>query len=1100
MPLLLLMLLIMPFETSPYLKLSDSFLIFPDFTVIKLLGMLAFGWAALRMASGEGGGLWASPQARLFLVFYAGVLFAGVLSGSGVLPISRYLAFLLFLPFVVTAVRTHDDLRRVVYTLALTFVVVFPYAMRQSIRYDSRLGTGLYETNYFAANLVLVIPLAFAIASLQGDLWRRRLWFGAAAVLVLELLLTASRGGFLGLVVAASVYAYRRRGLLATVGGLAAIIVAALVLPTGLADRALATIGMAEQPPGLEESNRAHIALFWAGLRMVADAPFIGVGPENFKALSLAYAPDLNQAYIAHNTFLELAAELGLPVLAIFLLMMVQVLRTLGRAAREDGDREARELARWAEGLRCGLVGFMVSGGFISAQYEKMFWVVVFVSIVIHRMLEARRREQARAASIDPGPVGWHLGSASSRFAALLLVPGLLALPAPALAQSGGLTALVSMEPGPNLLRNPGFEATTGDAADDWRVTLDGRLWALDSHARSGDASLRLTNAASAARVPSAHQAVVLAPGYYSLEGWVKTEELGGAPGRAGVRLCLDGRPRINWWQCTPVARGSTGWTRLARTAIVVEDAGEYRVTAGAYGRPEGAAWFDDVTLALLQRPPLEAFLLYPNYRGMLFDDRAQTLRLALSVPSAEELAGVRLRVSLLDERNGTVHARREHPASAALSRMDRPFVVELDAAPVPHGEYLVRAELVGADGRDVFRHPDHRIVKAPARAREAYHAWYDETNVTHLGGKPVFVLGLYTTTGYSTARETYARGRDGWGNARIAEAPVNMLINYWLGNAPVPALRTYMDDLRARGIHYLQTVNFYYEDHAQYRTISYPAARDGAAALNRWVGKTLVRHRGLAGFYTMDERPAEMVPAVFAQQRELRRAAPGTVTYGVLGDGWQWQAPLWRDALDVIGLDPYPITKPAGENHLAMVGEWTRIGGDAVMGSRPVWMVLQYFPVTSIGGWPSRDDLRTMSWMAIVEGARGLFYWSFGARGLAWVKDPAARERHWQDLLAVTGEIKALEPVLIAPDARLVVEESSGGTVRTLGKRTADGTRYLFAYNATARPVEVAWTLAEPAREASALSGRRDGGPAVEGTRISDRFAPYEVKRYRIR
>jgi O-antigen ligase len=1152
MPLLLLMILIMPFETNPHLKLADSFLVFPDFTVIKLLGMIGFVWAALKIASGDGGGgLWASPQARLFVVFYAGVLFAGALSGSGFLPISRYLAFLLFLPFVVSSVRTHEDLRRVVYALALTFVIVFPYALRQSIRYGSRLGTGLYETNYFAANLVLVIPLAFAIASVQSTVWRRRLWFGAGLVLVLELLLTASRGGFLGLVVAASLYAYRRRGLLATVSGIVAIIVAALILPTGLAERALATLDpTTPQPPGLEESNRAHIALFWAGLRMIADAPFTGVGPENFKALSVAYAPDLGRAYVAHNSYLEVGAELGLPVLAIFVLLAGQVLRTFGRAIRLDGDRETRELARWAEGLRSGLVGFMVSGAFISAQYEKMFWVVVFLSIVVHRMLAARDEASARAAlavegraagpAAPPGGPGleWPFGSAPSRLAAWLLVPGLLALPGAALAQSGGLTALPTLEPGANLLKNPGFEASTGKAVDGWRVTLDDTLWALARGGRSGQAALRLGNAGAARSIPAADQTVTLDAGYYTLEGWVKSEGLGGASDRTGVRLCLDGRPRINWWHCTPIARGTSGWTRLARVAIPVEDAGTYRVTVGAYGRPDGTAWFDDVVLAPMSRPPVESFLLYPNYRGMLFDDRPQIVRVAVAVPSgaaahpsgaaahpsADGLGGARIRVSLVDERGGTVRARREHPAGAAVSAKDggpgpdrAPLVVELDAASIPNGEYLVRTELVGADGRELFRHPEYRIVKAPARAREKFHVWYDEHNVAYVHGKPAFILGLYNTTGYSTSRAEYASGRGGWGNERIEQAPINMLINYWLGAAPIPALQTYMDDLEARGIHYLQTVNFYHEDDPQYRKVPYPAARDGEDALNRWVGKRLASHRGLAGFYTMDERTAEMVPKVFRQHRELRRAAPGTVTYGVLGDGWQRQAPLWRDALDVMGLDPYPITKPGGDNDLAMVGEWTRLGQDAVMRSRPVWTVLQYFPVTKAAGWPTRDELRTMSWMAIVEGAKGLFYWSFGARGLGWVKGTAEREQRWQDLVTVTKEIKALEPVLLAPDAPVVARESSGGAIRMLGKRMPDGTRYLFAYNATSSPVQVTLTLADPARDASVLGAPADRpsaqppasassvtgaatGPAVDGTKLSDRFGPYEVKRYKLR
>jgi hypothetical protein len=314
-----------------------------------------------------------------------------------------------------------------------------------------------------------------------------------------------------------------------------------------------------------------------------------------------------------------------------------------------------------------------------------------------------------------------------------------------------------------------------------------------------------------------------------------------------------------------------------------------------------------------------------------------------------------------------------------------------------------------------------------------------------------------------------------------------------------MPALGVYLDDLHAKGIRYLQTVNFYHHRDAQYREIDYAAARLGEDELNQWVAQALGAHPGLAGFYVMDEQPAEVVPAVFRQYRALAAAAPGSVTYGVLGDGREGQAPAWRDALDVMGLDPYPIVKPAGQNDLAMVGEWTRLGQDAVMRSRPVWMVLQYFPLTAAGGWPTEAELRAMSWMAIIEGARGLLYWSFGDKGLAWVKDPRERERKWAELVRVTREIKALEPVLLAPDAAVVSRESSGGAVRTLGKAGPDGARYLFAYNTRNAPARVTWTLAAPAAETFDLATGRPG-PPVQGDAITAELGPYEVRRLRIR
>jgi hypothetical protein len=425
------------------------------------------------------------------------------------------------------------------------------------------------------------------------------------------------------------------------------------------------------------------------------------------------------------------------------------------------------------------------------------------------------------------------------------------------------------------------------------------------------------------------------------------------------------------------------------------------------------------------------------------------------------------------------------------------PGTVELDAAGLPGASWLLRAELLDAGGTPTSRYPDHRIVRVPARARAELRVWYDERSVLHLDGKPAFVLGLYTTGGYSTTRSTYASGPDGWGVTKMSEAPINMLINYHLGRAPIPALSTYMDELASRGIRYLQTVNFYYRDDPQYKEIDYPAARDGEEALNRWVARTLSAHPGFAGFYTADERPADMVPRVFAQKRALAAAAPGSVTYAVLGDGLERQAPLWRDAADVLGLDPYPVAQPAGHNDLAMVGEWTRLGQDAVKGSRPIWMVIQYFPLTGAGGWPTGPDIKTMSWMAIVEGARGLLYWSWGEKGLAWIKDPRQRESKWGELVRITKEIKALEPVLLAPDATVVTGGPAG--VHVLGKRTADGARYVFAYNTGAAPVTATWALTAPAGAVIDLDAQAPG-PKLEGGGFAASFGPYEVKRFQIR
>ena len=409
--LLLALILIMPYEENPYLYLGANLLgIFPDFTVIKLLGLLGFGWAGLRLAAGDPAvARLGTRPARLFLVFFAVIVVVAVFHGTGFqYAISRYVGFLVFLPFVVVAVRTETDLRRVLQAMVLAYVLVFPYGVRQMLRYGERLGTGLYEENYLATILVLLIPLAFVFGAQARDPRGRALWTGCGLLLVVMVFLTSSRGGFLGLLTAGMVYVYRRHGLGRAVVVMLLLLASVLVLPTDVGTRTLATIFQDSDtlPAGLETSNRAHVALFWAALRMIVENPLTGVGPLNFKSLSTSYT-GLDIANIAHNSFLEIAAEFGLPALAVFLLLLKATFSTLGRAIRSGPSPQARALAGWADGLRSGLIGFLVSGFFISAQYEKVLWLAVFLTIVLGA-LAARRAAvdaaemEAEAASLSP--------------------------------------------------------------------------------------------------------------------------------------------------------------------------------------------------------------------------------------------------------------------------------------------------------------------------------------------------------------------------------------------------------------------------------------------------------------------------------------------------------------------------------------------------------------------------------------------------------------------------------------------------------------------------------------------------------------------------
>ena len=90
----------------------------------------------------------------------------------------------------------------------------------------------------------------------------------------------------------------------------------------------------------------------------------------------------------------------ALPVLAVFVLLLASAFHAFARTARLRGGPEAAELATWAEGLRSGLTGYVVAGCFISAEYEKILWISIFLSIVVADL--ARRHRAALAAEAAP--------------------------------------------------------------------------------------------------------------------------------------------------------------------------------------------------------------------------------------------------------------------------------------------------------------------------------------------------------------------------------------------------------------------------------------------------------------------------------------------------------------------------------------------------------------------------------------------------------------------------------------------------------------------------------------------------------------------------
>ena len=387
-------------------------------SVSKLVGLvLVLSWFALITAGErERREQIFTPPAFVFLLilFVAWAAVSAVWaedSGAAIDATTRYLPNAMLFLIVFAGVRTREQLLWVVGSLVMGAVVAAVYGMVAGPPPDDPGRVAIGNANETAASLVAGGTLAAALVfALRGKPVLRLLTTIAVPLCVFAVFLTLSRGGLVALgasLIAAIVVAGRRRGV---VLGVAAAAVLATVIYFGAFAPAEARDRILELEGGTGRTD-----IWTVGWRMVEDQPLRGVGAGNFPVASIHYLLEpgalmrtdfiVDNPKVAHNTYLNVLAELGVVGLALFLAIIAFPLwwaaRAVGLAARA-GDRELEVLAR---AMVVVIVGLLAADFFGSRQYSKQLWLLLGlcpVLLQISRAQLASRRAEAAAADRAP--------------------------------------------------------------------------------------------------------------------------------------------------------------------------------------------------------------------------------------------------------------------------------------------------------------------------------------------------------------------------------------------------------------------------------------------------------------------------------------------------------------------------------------------------------------------------------------------------------------------------------------------------------------------------------------------------------------------------
>jgi O-antigen ligase len=261
----------------------------------------------------------------------------------------EHLKLIVIMFVVINSLRTKDQLRFYLLFFLGCFVL-FPLrgAFVNYVGGYNVFGRALW--NYIYANpndlaALAIIALGVALAIVFPEHRRSVVWFGAtvsALLLLLLILLTQSRGAFIGLAVGMSTATIRlllRRPSL-TVPTLLVALLLSFMTPNSVWDR-LSGIGQLTSVSNIDEADHEGSAAQRFEIQKVAwqifiDHPIFGVGMGAYKEVNARYAPFLGRKD-THNTYLNLAAEVGLPGLLLWCALFGSVMRHAYRS-RQGAD------------------------------------------------------------------------------------------------------------------------------------------------------------------------------------------------------------------------------------------------------------------------------------------------------------------------------------------------------------------------------------------------------------------------------------------------------------------------------------------------------------------------------------------------------------------------------------------------------------------------------------------------------------------------------------------------------------------------------------------------------------------------------------------
>jgi O-antigen ligase len=372
---------------------------FPSFR-LALLILAATITLALLLPRAKGPRLLQSSEVRAALALLVFAVMTVPLSvwpgGSFGHIINGHSKLVLFFLLIIYCVRSLSEARRIVWGVLGATAVLEISALFSGLQ-GRVYVTGTYDPNDIASVMACTMPLAIFL-SIESRGVARYLAATITILAIFTIILTQSRGGFITLIAVGMILLVRipsRQLLPRVVLILASILLFGAFTPESYWQRMATIWGGSELEGVATDYDRGGIyearwTLWRAGLRLMLENPLTGVGAGAYEIAEGMSHGGLGKWSTAHNSFIQVGAELGLLGLILFIFLLYSAIRNcrtvIGRARR---DSQFNPYLWLAHGLEISLYGYIIAGFSLSHGYSHLLYFLLGMSVVLKYLTTA---------------------------------------------------------------------------------------------------------------------------------------------------------------------------------------------------------------------------------------------------------------------------------------------------------------------------------------------------------------------------------------------------------------------------------------------------------------------------------------------------------------------------------------------------------------------------------------------------------------------------------------------------------------------------------------------------------------------------------------